>query len=33
MENINDHTVVCFGEVLSDILPSGEIPAFLKFII
>ena len=26
MENNNDHKVVCFGEVLWDILPSGAVP-------
>lgn len=26
MENASDHKVVCFGEVLWDILPSGEMP-------
>ncbi len=26
MENTNNHTVVCFGEVLWDILPSGSVP-------
>ncbi len=26
MENINHHKVVCFGEVLWDILPSGAVP-------
>jgi len=26
MENARDHKVVCFGEVLWDILPSGEVP-------
>ncbi len=25
-ENVNDHKVVCFGEVLWDILPSGAVP-------
>ena len=26
MENVNNHKVVCFGEVLWDILPSGAVP-------
>ena len=26
MEDINSHTVVCFGEVLWDISPSGSVP-------
>jgi fructokinase len=26
MENINKHRVVCFGEILWDILPSGAVP-------
>jgi fructokinase len=26
MENVNNHKVVCFGEVLWDILPSGPVP-------
>ena len=26
MEKNNDHKVVCFGEVLWDILPSGAVP-------
>ena len=26
MENLTDHKVVCFGEVLWDILPSGPVP-------
>ena len=26
MENLQDHKVVCFGEVLWDILPSGAVP-------
>ena len=26
MENNNDHKVVCFGEVLWDILPTGSVP-------
>jgi hypothetical protein len=27
MDNIYKHQVVCFGEVLWDILPSGAVPA------
>ena len=26
MENTNNHKVVCFGEVLWDVLPSGAVP-------
>ena len=26
MENVNNHKIVCFGEVLWDILPTGPVP-------